>query len=152
MEKSDAAVQAEARFAGVSRINIEGASNGFGEGFVRVAKDDRVGLLELETASDDFIRRRDVDDVVNQESPFSQPDALRLLEVQAGVVVPKHGCHRGNGFQSDDDRGGADVASMEDVRDALEKLEDSRIEKAVGVGDDADLHGAEARLVQAGVS
>ena len=61
---------------------------------------------------------------------------------ERAVHVAVHGDDRRYRLEALDDVEGADVAGVEDAFDAAEDVGESRVEVAVGVGDEADEHGS----------
>jgi hypothetical protein len=68
-----------------------------------------------------------------QVSPAGQPP-----RPGAGVVIPAHHSQRRNGAQRLQDRRVTDIAGMNDVVAAAEKLERLWAQQSVGVRDEAD--------------
>ncbi len=68
---------------------------------------------------------------------FSQP----VMETRI-IRIAGNRRHRRDLFQRQDDGRQADVAAVEDMVHAGEKLREAGIEVVMGVGDDADSHGA----------
>jgi peroxiredoxin len=79
--------------------------------------------------------------LVRHQEPFSAKLAsLEMTISDAPIHVPNNCRDRSNGLQGLDDAVVADIARMQDVLDALEEFEDTGVEFAMGIGDQAYLH------------
>src|SRR6267378_7526055 len=137
MENGDAAFHSKSGFARIPRIEVENAADAFAKRFVRVAEDDHIRLLASDPTMEVFVERSWIDDMVDQELALSGLDDFCWAETKARFVrVPNHGSDGCDIFQLQNERGHADVSSVQDVFDSLEKGEDFWVEEIVGVGDD----------------
>ena len=139
-EAGDGAGKVEAGAAGVAGVQVADGGVGLVGRFVGVAEDDEVGFFAGEEVAEVGGGAGGFDDVVEEEFAAGEVEDFGFAEGQAGVVVAEDGSDGGDFFEGGDEGGLADVAGVEDVVHAAEKLGDAGIEVAVGVGDEADVH------------
>jgi hypothetical protein len=87
------------------------------------------------------VRFQRIHDVVNQKPIPSEIDHLRLTGIQRwAITIAHHSRHGSDAFQTDQDRGGTDVASMKNVVHTGEESWNMVVPEPVGVGNESHGH------------
>lgn len=138
IEQGEGHRQFEPPAPGASRVQVKLIATPFDQGLVGMAGDDQSGRAVEEGG--------DVGDVVDQQGgPAVEVEGEVVGEIfcprQTQIIVAAHGVDRSDLRQFGEDLGAADVASVEDKGDALDRGQRLRAEEAVGVGDDGGFHG-----------
>lgn len=140
IQNSHAAFRAELRLAGIAGIKIKNSIHRLAKFLVRVAEDDHVRSVALEPRRQFFRRVERVDDVMDEKFFVRQRDHFGFLECESEVGVAEDGGDGRDEFQFEFNHRVADVARVQNVSHAREKLFHTRVEETVGVRDDADFH------------
>src|ERR1051325_10461162 len=105
VKNGDGAFEGEALFAGVTGIEVKGVANRFAEGLVRVAEHDYVRVFANDLALDFVVRRRGIDDVVDEKFSAPQFDEFGFFVIDAGVSVAEDSGDGGDVFEIENEKG-----------------------------------------------
>ena len=105
---------------------------------MRVTENDGVGFLPTEQLPHLGARRTGIEEVAKYELEAAEFEDLDLPTVEITVAVAHDGGDRGDLLEVAEHGIGTDVAGVQDVVDAGEKLGYLAVKDAVSVGDYAD--------------
>jgi len=141
---------AEARLAGRAWIHEQHAVYALAERFVGMAEDDHLRGRLADPLLQPVVEPARIDDVMQQKNAVGHRDDLGITTGEAVVGVAADRGDRSEGFQLHDEAGRADIPGMHYVLDPREVEGHGRVQKAVGVRDEADAwQGRGRRRVQA---
>jgi hypothetical protein len=143
VKERECALHPKTRLARIPRIEEESAAEFLVERFVGVTEYDNIRALARNAVLEGIVKLERVHYVVDEELQISDGHDLSLTITELGVVgVAGDGGSRGDFFQFQQNFLRSNVAAVQDVFDAREKVGDFRVEEIMGVGNDADEHDA----------
>jgi hypothetical protein len=140
MKDRHAARQGESLLSTVTRIQKQPAPDALLEWFVRMPENDRVRIRRRNSPLHRFRKFPDIHDVMQQEAKSPEFDNLRLPERKRTIRIPENRGDRGDLLQLNDDCVLADIAAVQNVLHAGEKIGNFWIEKIMRIGKNADFH------------